>query len=390
MAPKLTPKHLELPSFMSMRVHLATQILSHSVTAGISTLVTLNHLPTSAMKTAEFVEQFDTLFNAFNSKSMRSTRKMGHAFKEGSGHKNFLRESQTFLGTIKTQDGRELPCIVGWKICINALFSLWEHLKEDSSFKFLLTSRFNQDCIENLFGVMRGRGHFNDNPDCRAFKASFKFVVADKLFVHSSGANCKADNDQILLDLATLAMSKDGTQNPKAREEKDVHAGADIADISVPLSLPTQNVAAYIAGYLLRKVSLNGCETCTRALVEENPSSPQEKLELIKQKAFSGKETSLVYPTITMQQFVEKLEGLFVSTFEWIIYMPSLLARLCNSAKVLYPGCLCTDKTCKENLGRMVKLFMKVRVFHALKTSNLANSTKASRKNRKVLKLSHM
>ena len=45
MAPKLKEKHIELPPFQEMCVNLAAQVLSHSVAAGISTLVTLKYLP---------------------------------------------------------------------------------------------------------------------------------------------------------------------------------------------------------------------------------------------------------------------------------------------------------------------------------------------------------
>ena len=58
MAPMLKDKHIDLSPFSTMRVNLAAQILSHSVAAGISTLVNLKHLPESAMYTAQFVEQF--------------------------------------------------------------------------------------------------------------------------------------------------------------------------------------------------------------------------------------------------------------------------------------------------------------------------------------------
>ena len=52
MAPKLKDKHIDLPPFSTMHVNLAAQILSHSVAAGISTLVNLKHLPESAVYTA--------------------------------------------------------------------------------------------------------------------------------------------------------------------------------------------------------------------------------------------------------------------------------------------------------------------------------------------------
>ena len=67
LAPKHKDKHLELPPFSAMRVNLAAQVLSHSVAAGISFLVTAKELPEDAIETAELIEHFDALFNTFNS-----------------------------------------------------------------------------------------------------------------------------------------------------------------------------------------------------------------------------------------------------------------------------------------------------------------------------------
>ena len=90
---------------------------------------------------------------------------------------------------MKTIDGKELPCITGWKISINALLGLWQYLKTQQNFQFILTGRLNQDCAENLFSIIRGKGGFRDNPDPQQFKEAFKYVVADKLFVQSSYSN---------------------------------------------------------------------------------------------------------------------------------------------------------------------------------------------------------
>ena len=83
--------------------------------ASISTLVSLQDLPESAMYTAEFIEQFDALFNTFNSQSLKHSQRLGHAFNDSSGQHAFLRESLDFLSKLKTIEGKELPCIYGWK-----------------------------------------------------------------------------------------------------------------------------------------------------------------------------------------------------------------------------------------------------------------------------------
>ena len=129
MSSKLIDKHIDLPPFSTMCGNLAAQVLNYSVAAGISTLVSLKHLPESAMYTAQCVEQFDALFNTFNSQSLKGTQRLGHAFYDSSGQHSFLRESLDFLSKLKNIEGKECPCIYGWKISINALFGLWQHLK---------------------------------------------------------------------------------------------------------------------------------------------------------------------------------------------------------------------------------------------------------------------
>lgn len=67
LAPKLSEKHIKLPPFSPMRVCLAAQVLSNSVSKEILTHVTLNDMPPAATFTADFIEKMDCLFNIFNS-----------------------------------------------------------------------------------------------------------------------------------------------------------------------------------------------------------------------------------------------------------------------------------------------------------------------------------
>ena len=85
MGPKLKDKYIDLPQFSAMCVYLAAQVLSHSVAVLISTLVTLKHLHERSIYTAQFMKQFDALYNTFNSKSLKSSQRLGHAFNDSSG-----------------------------------------------------------------------------------------------------------------------------------------------------------------------------------------------------------------------------------------------------------------------------------------------------------------
>ena len=390
MAPKLKDKHINLPPFTAMRVNLAAQVLSHSVAAGLATMVTFKKLPSDAIHTAHFVEHFDALFNTFNSFALKSTQRLRHAFNDSSGHHAFLRDSSNFLATIKTVNGKELPCLFGWRLCINALLGLWQYLKTAEKFNFLYTSRLNQDCVENLFCVIRGRGGFRDNPDVQQFQSAFKYVVANKLFMQSTSSNCQVDSDKLLLDISHVAMGKYLKPNVPIVQRP---CGTDIASVMKPaLSIETRNIVTYMAGYLLRKIPVNKCSECTSQLLIEKPlaNEDDQRYEFVKNKAL--KEIgSLLYPTPCMISFVEDLENTFNTTFEYITHMPSVLGRLCKCADKYCSFLDCQANECLMRLKGMVKLYMKVRIFHALKKSNTQNvETKGLKRNRKMLKLSHL
>ena len=151
MAPKLTSKHIDLPPFAPLRVKLATQILSHLVAAGISTMCSLGALSDNAQHTAAFIEKMDRLFNCLNSSTLQSNAKMHHAISEHSGHNSVLLECLEWLSTVKSQGKHQVPCLSGWEMAITCLLQLWDDLHQTEGVKFLLTNRLNQDCVEEPF-----------------------------------------------------------------------------------------------------------------------------------------------------------------------------------------------------------------------------------------------
>lgn len=65
---------------------------------------------------------------------------------------------------------------MGWEMAINCLLQLWETLNYEHGFSFLLTNRLNQDCCENFFSGIRGKGAAYDNPDAMSFRLAFAQV----------------------------------------------------------------------------------------------------------------------------------------------------------------------------------------------------------------------
>ena len=131
-------------------------------------------IPEEVAHTTDFIEQMDQLFNCFNSMSLSSTAKMRHAMTASSGHKEHLQKSLEWIKRIKTKGKKSPPCLEGWQISINALMMLWDKLHSEHNFRFLLTTRLNQDCVENLFSIIRAQGAQRDNPNAGQFRAAFR------------------------------------------------------------------------------------------------------------------------------------------------------------------------------------------------------------------------
>ena len=101
-----------------------------------------------------------------------------------------------------------------------------------------MTGRLNQDYVENLFSIIRGKGGFHDNPDVEHFEAAIKYLVADKLLVQSDASNCNIDNDTMLLNISNVAMAK-CIKTGQTDVEKSEITGVAIVTV-VPSSLPTK------------------------------------------------------------------------------------------------------------------------------------------------------
>ena len=76
---------------------------------------------------------------------------------------------------------------------------------------------------------------------------------------------------------------------------------------------------------------------------------------------------------MAMVSFVESLARIFCASFEQIIYMPFILTWLCKTADEECQFLTCSEMKCTVRVKSMIKLYMKVRMHHALKKSNIQN-----------------
>uniref|UniRef100_A0A6B0VEJ3 Putative transposase n=1 Tax=Ixodes ricinus TaxID=34613 RepID=A0A6B0VEJ3_IXORI len=206
LAPRLRRKHLVLPPFSPMRVCLATQTLSYSVSRAMMTHVAFGTMDESALDTAEFIEKMDQLFDSFNSSRQSSPKKHKRPVSDASIHWAFWEEMECYLSRIRILNSRyKNPyCLDGWIDNINSIRMLWPELRDKFGFRYILTRRLTQDCIENLFSVVRYRGGNSSNPDPSHFRSNLRQIIMNNLTEPSEYGNSEGDMGEFLLKARDL------------------------------------------------------------------------------------------------------------------------------------------------------------------------------------------
>ena len=392
MARKLTDKHIYLPAFSNMNVKLAAQVFSNSVAVGINTLVQCKKLEEQAIYTARFIKQFNNLFDAFNSRSKFHSVEFLRCISKDSSHLPFLKSSLKWIQCIKTKSKSILPCLFGWQISISCVIQLCDELFRQPHFSYLLTSRLNQDCLENFFSVIRGKGGHRDNPSCVEFRAAYRDSCIDAMFVKAKNSNCEGQFDSFLLKLSSFENTRKKSLIFEA-VEAPLPPSEHLCEYPVNMSLPQINVTAYVAGYLLRKVKDQGlCSVCLNAWIQNsNDLSKNPKFIFLSGKKYNA-DSNLFVPTNRFVQFVTNCEATFVQNFDHMRYVEKPRKMI---SSIILKSDYCQDISC-QNVRCLsckqyvVELFCTVRIAHAIKMQNQNMNVKGSSKNRKLLKLQHV
>ena len=397
---KLTDEHIYLPPFSKMSVKRAAQVLSHTVAAGINTHVGLGELPAEASFTSEFCEHMDRLLNSFNGKSLYAPidKPLRNACSDSTNHMTFWQDTKDWMASWEIQS-KHIKCVQGWILTLSSTMLLWADLRDNFNFQFLHTARLNQDCLENLFSVVRQKGGSNDNPQCHQFRYALKAATIDKL-MKPRGKNCKDDDDNLLIDL--LDISKLRTRERKnAHPSTNTHTNDNTTDMpsssnttAFPSrSMPEQNVLVFVTGWLCFKIlTKHKCSQCMSYMVNPNPQLDDPRFLFTHFKSAEVKDSEfgfLKIPTTQFINFIDRCESLFVRDFNNLYYVRDLNSRILRHIINDTQRHTAHSNLCASTMSALLKLFIRTRVHYCVKFFNKKlKSTK--RKNRKYLKVSHL
>ena len=174
--PKLKSQHITVCGRDRQRVYLGCQLFSHIFAEAISYL-----LP-DENKTSEFFNLVNDTFEILNSRCPTHARPIASAFGlQSEAQENVLRKCYAVCDTMRVGNSKSLLWFQkGFLTSIRSILGCFSDLKKTYQIKYLLTSRFNQDCLENFFSQIRALGRTYDHPLPVEFKNRLRLLIMSR------------------------------------------------------------------------------------------------------------------------------------------------------------------------------------------------------------------
>lgn len=229
--------------------------------------------------------------------------------------------------------------------------------------------------------------------------------MVDTVMAPSAGANCVDDVDNFLLGLDTLQTNRTKNQElpppalpltayetvlqqlPESVQSLvSVSAIPELQVNSDNLSFTEKNILSYIAGYIIRKIRMSVCDMCLGSMIT---TEHLEHNSFIDVKRFVDAKDGLITPSTKLLQVLCSIEGEYRRIIDTAMYSTNVKACLSHH---LGPKTNLDSIRCENcNVHRMVlHIMINIRLHHTLKETNRSLIASKDRKNRKVLKFSHL
>ncbi|KAL4148879.1 hypothetical protein QTP88_003024 [Uroleucon formosanum] len=391
---KITDAHIHPTSFQKMRVKLAVQLLSHSMSSAIRTCTETGQLCSkTAIDTADFIEFMNNLFDCLNSRSLYSNNPYNAALTHTGIVKTFLiNASKYFVNLKKIKKGKisQPPCFKGFTQTINAILQFFEEEKCNDIF-FLMTNRLNQDKLENLFSIFRQKGGYNKNPTARTIRTSIRSSCIFSLCA-STATNCEPSqdtNDFISID-ADKISNTETIETYYSDDESSISLSSSDNKLKRIDEIQTNRITledcsvTYFAGYLIYKCYKKfNCQNCQNNLQTNKNLNDKNQLLLINKNYSSCQnDIALKAPSINFNKIINRVLEIFEKHFDKIQYKKKIRFKLTLKMKnhILINKWINEFESCVEHKLYIIDLLLICKIFkktHSYSTtSQLAKISK--------------
>ena len=384
---KLKIIHFDCKGSQRQKVALAAQLFSRSTASGLRLLFK------DKKELADFIELINNAFDILNSRSSEGHKQYDYALGWESEFKKFDDQKQILLKAKEEISGMRminiklyqtkgnlepvkslLPFQKGWIVSIDASLALLDKLRSKYQALFLMTSRVNQDCLENLFSRIRYIGGSDTHPGCVEFMNRLRLLVLGQssAFVVETAPVRTADEEE---DMDTVLSQKivEGIDSDEPtdliipelgiQEEMVVNTAPEGVDC-------TMEAVKYLAGYVARKF-----RGIYPELSADGTMDPPVECPWIDTFSFGG----LTRPSSAWLEQYQKFEGEFNNLFgDKIAREPMVINKLEKHLSKKFP----------ESPLQVVKFYSKMRIHIRIKYMRIQYKTSAEEK-RNAKKLKH-
>ncbi|CAJ1057940.1 hypothetical protein AALO_G00089630%2C partial [Xyrichtys novacula] len=274
-------------------VSSAMHIFNMAMSAALRYLVEEEQRSQSYLVTSWFLEKVDHWFDLMSSRNVATALSL---FKMEEYEKaiHFLQDSiHLFRGLKIGHLGSWKPVQTGLVMATRVILEVQQDLLSKGH-KFVLTSRFTQDCLENTFSCIPQR---NPVPTPAEFHYALRAVTVGQFLTTVPTGNYLDDGSDHLADFLDSKRSSCSPPPVVCLEQLDD-----------PASLPDFTkkefcVLYHLAGYIVKRViGCSLCEECQSSLIENENAS--ERDVLLRLKEFKREASDEVF---TLIQSVEQL-----------------------------------------------------------------------------------
>lgn len=232
---KLTRKHIDFDG-NKMNVRLAAETLSNSVADSLKMLKDHgNKKFADSEATIKFVQVMNTLFDIFNSISVRNSNVYKVALSEMNKQQifTFAEECRNYLinlkmvrNGVKTNIHKTISFtpILGFFMDLTNLPKIYaQYVEKEKVMKHVYTYSFSQDHLEILHAKIRARNGCNNNPNIVQFKGAYCRILCNLEIKSPEASNCRAlDISRLFGSEAALLMQSNIYSISSLRPKLDV------------------------------------------------------------------------------------------------------------------------------------------------------------------------
>jgi hypothetical protein len=312
LAPKLNKTHVDPGQYQKMRVNMAAAVISHTTASALRFCVTKQLVDQDALTTAWFLDFMNEWYDVMNARRIPAS-----LFPSSTQKLQLLRSVMDVISSMEFS-GRTgwKPIQSGIQLSTSVVLNLYDRLVVNGNYKFLMTGRLTQDCVENLFSSIRGRG--DSHPSPVLFRHNLRLISLSQFMNISANSSYDSDDSAYFLDF----LKHNKTEIAADDEQAFVEEASSVNDLNVC----EQNVLYLLAGWSVakEKARIADCNECFNA-VSDKPGSCSDMAELLCIKSYGG----LSCPSAAVLAAIQVAETVFRENQENIVSCSNVEKFLC-------------------------------------------------------------